>query len=118
MTDGDTLGAAELRPFSPTPPRPRRLRAPWPTVAATERQMIQAALVEQQGRVVDAARQLGLTRHAVGKNWRSTGWAADTKADARPGENSAANAGQAPVATNNQEFYLAPASSRTAGHLD
>ena len=34
MTDGDTLGAAELRPFLPDPTRPRRLRATlatrWP----------------------------------------------------------------------------------------
>ena len=77
--------------------------------------MIQAALVEQQGRVVDAARQLGVSRATLYKNWRNTGWA-DTKADARPGENPLQTLDKPPVATNNQEFYLAPASSRTAGH--
>ena len=64
MTDGDTLAPPSCA-LSARPPG-RAACAPWPTwVAATERQMIQAALVEQQGRAVDAARQLGLTRHAV-----------------------------------------------------
>ncbi|PXX81196.1 sigma-54 interaction domain-containing protein [Rivihabitans pingtungensis] len=68
MTDGDTLGAAELRPFLPDPtPAAPPARTLADAVAATERQMIQAALVEQQGRVVDAARQLGVSRATLYK---------------------------------------------------
>ncbi|WP_277059830.1 sigma-54 interaction domain-containing protein [Rivihabitans pingtungensis] len=68
MTDGDTLGATELRPFLPDPtPAAPPARTLADAVAATERQMIQAALVEQQGRVVDAARQLGVSRATLYK---------------------------------------------------
>jgi len=68
MTDGDTLGAAELRPFLPDPtPAAPPARTLADAVAATERQMIQAALAEQRGRVVDAARQLGVSRATLYK---------------------------------------------------
>ncbi|MEN9984726.1 MAG: hypothetical protein RI925_228, partial [Pseudomonadota bacterium] len=68
MTDSDTLSTAELRPLLPNPAPP----APAPhtlaeALAATERQMIQAALAACHGRVVAAARQLGVSRATLYK---------------------------------------------------
>ena len=68
MTDSDTLSTAELRPLLPNPAPP----APAPhtlaeALAATERQMIQAALVACHGRVVAAAKQLGISRATLYK---------------------------------------------------
>ena len=68
MTDSDTLSTAELRPLLPNPAPP----APAPhtlaeALAATERQMIQAALLACHGRVVAAAKQLGISRATLYK---------------------------------------------------